>query len=310
MLPFCSGVFVAKPANGCGRIGDQRRRQLNTTVAPIGAHLNRRNAVRKVHLVCIDAQNDFCSPQGSLFVKGGDANVARTAKMIERLVDKLSDITVTMDSHRKIDISHPMWFVDEHGKHPNPFTMISVADLESGKWRTTQRSAQARTLAYLKALTAGGRYPHVIWPEHCLIGDEGHNLHPTLSAALHQWEQKRYAMCNVVTKGSNPYTEHFSAVAAEVPDPEDPSTQVNRAFVESLENDDIILLAGEALSHCLANTVRDVGSNFSDPKYIEKLVLLTDATSPVPTFEHYGDAFIKEMVAKGMKLSTTTDILS
>ncbi len=32
----------------------------------------------KVHLVCIDAQNDFTDPNGSLYVKGGDENVGRT----------------------------------------------------------------------------------------------------------------------------------------------------------------------------------------------------------------------------------------
>ena len=264
----------------------------------------------KVHLMCIDAQNDFTDPNGSLYVKGGDANVGRTAKMIERLLPKITEITTTMDSHRKIDISHPMWFLDEHGKHPAPFTMITAADLESGRWRTTQPSARKRTIAYLNALSATNRYPHVIWPEHCLIGDAGHNIHPTLSAAIHQWEEKRYAMVDVVTKGSNPWTEHFSAVQAEVPDPEDPSTQVNRRLIEALESADIILWTGEALSHCLANTFRDVVKNFSDPTYAQKMTLLTDATSPVPTFEKYGEDFIREMTAIGMKLSTTTDILS
>lgn len=266
--------------------------------------------MKKVHLMCIDAQNDFCDPNGSLYVKGGDANVGRTAKMVERLVDKLSEITTTMDSHRKIDISHPMWWLDEHGKHPAPFTMITPADVESGKWRTTQPSARARTLAYLKALDAGKRYPHVIWPEHCLIGDEGHNIHPTLLAAIHGWEEKRYAIHDVVTKGSNMWTEHFSAVQAEVPDPLDPSTQVNTGLVSALEAADVVLWTGEALSHCLANTFRDVVKNFSNPEYVKKMVLLTDASSSVPGFENYGDQFISEMRSKGMQLSTTTDILA
>ena len=263
-----------------------------------------------VHLVSIDCQNDFTDPNGSLYVHGGEQNAGRTAKMIERLINKISDITTTMDSHNIVDISHPVWFVDAHGKHPAPFTMITLADLESGKWRTTQIGAMKRTKAYLAALEATGRYPHVIWPEHCLIGDEGHNLHPTIAGAVHEWERKRYAVKNAVTKGSNPWTEHFSAVQAEVPDPEDPSTQVNRALVETLERADMILWTGEALSHCLANTFRDVVKNFSNADYVKKMVLLTDATSPVQGFEHYGDAFISEMRAKGMQLSTTTDILN
>jgi len=264
----------------------------------------------KLHLMCIDAQNDFTDPNGSLYVPGGDANVGRTAKMVERLIPKLTEITTTMDSHRKIDISHPMWWMDAHGKAPAPFTMITPADLESGKWTTRKPGARARTMTYLKALAATNRYPHVIWPEHCIIGDSGHNIHPTLAGAIHQWEEKRYALPNVVTKGSNAWTEHFSAVQAEVPDPEDPSTQVNRALVEAIEESDIILWTGEALSHCLANTFRDVVSNFSNPDYVAKMWLLTDATSNVPGFESYGSDFIRDMTAKGMKLSTTTDVLT
>lgn len=273
-----------------------------------------------VHVVCIDDQEDFVNPNGTLFVKGGDQNVRRGAKMINRLRDKITDITITLDSHRKVDISHPMWYLDEFGNKPLPITGVSLDKDESmvlthwptgkvSKGRTRAPGARKRTVEYLKALAATGRYPHTIWPEHCLIGDEGHNLSPVLSAAIHDWEERRYAMANVVTKGSNPWTEHFSAVKAEVPDPEDPSTQVNKHFVEIIENADLVVWLGEALSHCLANTFRDTVANFSDPAYIKKMYLCTDATSSVPGFEKLGDDFIREMKAKGMNLTTTTDFL-
>lgn len=275
----------------------------------------------KVHVVIIDDQNDFTDPNGSLFVKGGDQNVRRVAKMIDRLRDKISDIHMTMDSHHKVDISHPMWWVDEHGNKPGPITGVTLDASENFQfhnWITGAKSsgrpkvmsARARTTAYLKALTANGRYPHTIWPEHCLIGDEGHNINPVLAAAVHEWEEKRYAIANVVTKGSNPWTEHFSAVKAEVPDPEDPSTQINRGLIETLENADITVWVGEALSHCLANTFRDTVANFSDPSYIKKMWLATDATSSVPGFEKLGDDFIAEMKAKGMNTTTTTTFLA
>lgn len=259
----------------------------------------------RIHLLVIDPQNDFCDPQGSLYVSGAERDMDRLASMVERLGRKLASIHVTLDSHRKVDISHPMWFKDGRGRHPAPFTVITAADLERGAWTTTQPSGYKRTLAYLKALEASSRYPHVIWPYHCLIGDAGHNVWPKLASAIHEWEE-RFAMADFVTKGSNPWTEHFSAVQAEVPDPEDPTTQVNVALIETLEQADIVLLAGEALSHCLANTVRDVATKFADPRYTEKLVLLTDASSNVSGFEHYGDAFVREMTARGMRTSTTT----
>ena len=73
---------------------------------------------------------------------------------------------------------------------------------------------------------------------------------------------------------------------------------------------DVLVVAGEAGSHCLANTVRDIAAEFGDDSYVSKMVLLTDATSPVPGFEHFQDAFVQEMTARGMKLSTTIDFLS
>ncbi len=263
-----------------------------------------------IQLLVIDPQNDFCDPKhGSLHVPGAEADMDRLAKMIERLDGKLSDIHVTLDSHRKVDISHPIWWKDSKGAHPAPFTVITAEDLRTGVWTTTMPGAYDRTLAYLEALDTGGRYPHVVWPYHCLIGDGGHNVWPTLSDAVHAWED-RFAMADFVTKGSNPWTEHFSAVAAEVPDPTDPTTQVNAGLIRTLEDADVILLAGEALSHCLANTVRDIATHFADPKTIGKLVLLTDASSNVTGFEALGDQFVKDLTAKGMRTSTTTQFLA
>lgn len=264
----------------------------------------------RIHLLVIDPQNDFCDPNGALYVKGAEADIGRLSKMVNRLKGKLADIHVTLDSHRKVDISHPMWWKNSAGQHPSPFTGITAADVADGRWTTTQPGAFARSLSYLRALETGKRYPHVIWPEHCLIGDQGHNVFPALSATIHEWEQTRYALADFVTKGSNPWTEHFSAVQAEVPDPEDPTTQVNTGLIKTLEEADVVLLAGEARSHCLANTVRDIVTNFADPRYVSKLVLLTDATSDVPGFEKYGDQFLSDLTSKGMKTSTTVDFLA
>ena len=69
-------------------------------------------------------------------------------------------------------------------------------------------------------------------------------------------------------------------------------------------------MPGEAGSHCLANTVRDVANNFGDDSYVKRLVLLEDATSPVPGFEPFQTDFIKEMKARGMQISNTREFLS
>lgn len=263
----------------------------------------------QAEILIIDPQVDFCDPQGALYVPRADRDMARLANMVRRLTPKLGGIHVTLDSHHFVDIAHPIFWKDGGGHHPAPFTIITAADVEVGRWTTTQPGMYRRALAYVQALDKNGRYPLCVWPPHCLIGSPGHAVVPELFAALQYWE-RRFAMVDYVTKGSNPFTEHYSAVQADVPDPADPSTQINTALIQTLMNADLIAVAGEAGSHCLANTVRDVANNFGDDRLVSKIVLLTDATSPVTGFERFQDDFLHEMTARGMKLSTTSDFLA
>jgi len=115
-------------------------------------------------------------------------------------------------------------------------------------------------------------------------------------------------MVDYVTKGSNFWTEHYSAVKADVPDPTDPGTTLNWDLINTLKTADIIALSGEALSHCLANTVRDIADNFGEEN-ISKFVLLEDCSSSVTGFEKMGTDFIKEMVKRGMKVEKSTEFL-
>ena len=264
-----------------------------------------------LRILIIDPQNDFCDPRGTLPVPGADRDMVRLAEMIRRLKGKISDIHVTLDTHHYVDIAHPIFWVDSEGRHPDPLiTIISVDDVENGVWRTTNPQLQKRALEYVKSLRDNSRYALVIWPAHCLIGSWGYGVFPELLHSLIEWE-KDFCMVDYVTKGSNIYTEHYSAVQADVPDPQDPSTMLNTRLVQTLEEADIIALAGEALNFCLANTVTDIANNFGEEN-IKKLVLLKDATSPVPgkDFEPLSEIFLKDMTARGMQVSTTTDFLT
>ena len=263
----------------------------------------------KVHGLIIDPQQDFSSPGGALFVTGADDDMKRLARMVNRLGDRVDDYHVTLDSHRIVDIAHPIWWKNSAGVHPDPFTIITVADLDAGRWTTTNPGFFRRSYDYVKALENAKRYPLCIWPEHCLIGSEGHTIVPELLTALQSWERSVYGLLDIVTKGSNIWTEHYSAVKADVPDPTDPTTQINKALIQTLMEADLVFIAGEALSHCVANTVRDIASEFGDDSYVKKLVLITDASSSVPGFESMGDDFVREMTARGMQTATTNDFL-
>ena len=270
----------------------------------------------KVHLLIIDPQNDFCDPKGALYVQGAEKDMQRLSKMIIRVNKDLEDIHTTLDSHHLVDIAHPIFTIDSKGKHPSPFTIITNADVKAGVWRAYNPSYQQKFEEYVDALERNGRYPLCVWPPHCIIGSWGYGIYPELFNALLAWEERNFAMVDKVTKGSNFLTEHYSAVQADVPDPNDPDTMLNQKLIQTLAQADLVALAGEALSHCVANTVIDIADNFGEEN-IKKLVLLRDATSPVPNppgpgapnFVQMGEDFIIKMKKRGMKVSTTTEFM-
>lgn len=259
----------------------------------------------KAILLVIDPQESFCNPAGSLYVNGADKDMSRLAKMVNENAPLIDRINVTLDSHHVVHIAHPIWWTNFKGAHPDPYTIISVEDVETAKWRATNPEMQQWSLEYVKTLKDNGRYPLCIWPYHCLIGSAGAMVVPELFDAITNWE-KNFRLTNYVPKGSCIYTEHYSAVRADVEYSGDPTTMLNTPFINMLKTGLDILLAGEALDFCMANTVKDIANEFSEDE-VKKFVLLDDATSPVnaPGLEHLAQDFVDEMVAKGMRISTT-----
>jgi len=70
------------------------------------------------------------------------------------------------------------------------------------------------------------------------------------------------------------------------------------------------LISGQALDFCVKNTIADIANNFGDEN-IKKFVLLKDCSSSVnvPGLEHLGSDFVKEMTARGMRVTTSVDYL-
>ena len=255
----------------------------------------------------IDPQVDFCNPKGALFVTGADQDMVRLADFINANQQRISEIHCTLDSHQVVHIAHPIFWVNSKGDHPNPFTLITDEDVRNGMWRPFHPQLQGHAQNYVDTLKKNGRYVLCIWPPHCLIGSWGHSVVPAVSDALIAWETKTVNRVNYITKGSNFLTEHYSGVMADVPDDADPTTKLNTGLIDTLLEADEIWITGEALSHCVSNTCRDIANNFGDDN-IKKFVLLEDTSSSVPGFEQMGTDFIKEMVGRGMRLAKTTNL--
>lgn len=265
-------------------------------------------------LLVIDPQNDFCDlppapgATPSLPVAGADADLQRLAAFVRRHQGRLDQIVVTLDSHQRIDIAHPgFWQRGPGGKDGGqvlPFTPILAAQVRAGEFLPRDPAALPRTLAYLDALEAAGRYTLMVWPVHCQIGSWGHGIHAGLREALNDWEETRVRALRHVFKGMNPWTEHYSALLAEVPDPADPLTQLNTQLLGWLDEADRIVVAGEASSHCVKSTVEHLVQHLPRP---QRLTLLTDCMSPVHGFQPQQDAFFAAMRAAGVTLATSAE---
>lgn len=276
--------------------------------------------MERTDLLIIDPQIDFCepgdnsgTPRGALYVDNAEKDMTRVALLIKKYGKRINKIHVTLDCHHLLDIAHPAMWRDSNGNSPQPFTIFGSKEIKDGKWTPIFPSLRKRCTEYCEGLEKSGRYPLCIWPPHCLIGSKGNAVYPILFEALLEWEMMHKNNVNFVSKGSNPFTEHYSAVKAEVPDPEDPSTQLNTKLIQALMETDRILVAGEAGSHCVKNTVEDIADGFQDDSYVKKIILLEDGVSPVISpfvdFPAIQKQFIDNMKKRGMQTALTTDFI-
>ena len=268
------------------------------------------------HLLIIDPQNDFCDlpqalcPAGelpALPVAGAHADLRRLAAFVDVAGARLSDITVTLDSHQHLDIAHPGFW--QAGGAPVPaFTPITAAQVRAGRYLPRQASALPRVLAYLDELEARGRYTLMVWPVHCEVGSWGQAVHADLRAAYNRWEAHHLRSVRWVIKGANPWTEHYSAVQAEVPDAADPGTQLNQALLDHLGTATRLLVAGQASSHCVRATVEHLLQH--GRLAAERIALLADCMSPVPGFEAQAQQFFHAMRQAGVRVCTAAEALA
>jgi len=265
---------------------------------------------QNVHLVIIDMQVDFCHEEGSLFVPGAPDDLRRLIAFIYTYAPYISKITCTLDSHLPFQIFHPSWWADAAGNLPEPMTMITADDLRHEKWHPTVMHEYSAN--YVRQLEEQAKKKLMIWPYHVLVGSPGNALDPSLWTAVFWHSLARRTQPSWLPKGMLPQTEHYSAVQPEIPLPKQPQKGKNRAFLDSLAKADVVLVAGEAESHCVVETLEDIAAEFSDePGQLEKIYVLQDCMSPVqhPEVDFHAEALEKfdRLAEAGMHFIDSTD---
>jgi len=248
----------------------------------------------RIALVAVDVQNTFCTPGFELFVAGRSGTGAlddsrRLCDFVYRNLRAITQVVVTLDTHQAFQIFHAPFLVDAHGRHPDPYTLVTPDDVVSGRWRIDARAAETVGLehpdehlpAYAEALAAGGKYDLTVWPFHAMLGGIGHALVSAVEEAVFFHSIARRSQTRFEVKGESALTEHYSALGPEVVHGARGETlgARNTALVERLLGFDAVLVAGQAKSHCVAWTIDDLLRDA--PEMAPRLYLLEDCSSAV-----------------------------
>jgi len=272
---------------------------------------------KKIHLLIIDAQKDFCFPEGTLYVGGRSGTGAiddnrRTAEFIYRNMSVITQITPTMDTHVPYQIFFPSFWVDQDGNPLLPHDVITgdLTIMRFGKavGKASPNPAVAGFLCngnlpwlqkqaefYCKKLEEGGRYQLYIWPEHCIMGGDGHVLAGVIQEARMFHSYVRQMQSEPEIKGGNPLTENYSIFAPEVLVRFDGQAlaQKNTRFIKKMM-DGKVIAAGQAGSHCVKSSLEHFLEEImaQDPSLAKNVYVPSDLTSPVAVPNPAGGFFV------------------
>lgn len=274
---------------------------------------------RKVALLIVDMQWDFVHPTGNLCVPGSQDDLARLVSFIYRNSEEISSVFVSLDTHHEYQIFFPSWWkYMDADERLAPFTLVQLnqkqeaIDANTGRRVLPLIDPRWSLGSYLPQLKTKAQKDLMIWPYHCIEGSMGHNLMPALSEALAFYSAARLSQVNRLIKGTCPQVEHYGIFAPEVEYPKHPNGGINTAVLDMIATHDLIYVAGEAKSHCVLETMKQLVSYFGNqPEVLRKIRFLADCTSsvvhPAVDFESLAKTELKTMGRKGVQLVTSTD---
>ncbi|AKJ06336.1 hypothetical protein ATI61_105674 [Archangium gephyra] len=270
----------------------------------------------------IDVQVAFCQPEASLFVPGAVEDSQRTLRWLYANLDRITGLVFSLDTHRVFQVFHPAWWQDAEGRNPPPMTVITSADIRSGKWRPTRYAEESR--AYCERLEATGKYVLTVWPYHALLGGLSHALLPAMMEASLFHSVARDAQTRFEVKGEEPLTENYSVLSPEVTElPGRKVGKFNQELFDHLLTFDRVYVFGQAKSHCVLSTLMDLRKHIeaTDRSKMGRIHILEDAMSPVPAppldplppgldFPRVANEAMRTFREAGMKVVRTTDPLA
>jgi nicotinamidase-related amidase len=274
----------------------------------------------RIHVLSIDNQLDFCHPDGTLYVAGRSGtgaidDSARIAAWTYRNLARITEISDTLDTHFPIQIFYATMWLGPNGETLQPHSLIVPDKSHTGKpedarllnmdlagnviyegvvpnpaisqWlcNSNYEWLRKQVAFYAWQLVNDGKYTLYLWPPHCMLGSAGH-----ASVGVIHEAHAFHSYCRLIqswkeVKGGNPLTENFSVLKPEVLLRWDgqPLAQKNVSFIKKLISSDIVVVHGQAGSHCVRSSIDDLLDEImaADPNLARKVYILRDCTSAV-----------------------------
>ena len=229
----------------------------------------------RVLFLAIDVQQDFMD-NGALGVPGAHGDVERITQFIYNNMDKIANIAVSIDTHTPHQIFHPCWWIDENGNNPAPYTAITLADLDSGKWRAVINPSASRD--YVEHLEKDGKKTLVVWSYHCLQGTTGAALENQFANMVYFHSVAKKAVTQRLVKGQDPMSEMYGIIKPEY----DTKNYINIDFLNKLEKYDKIVICGEARDFCVYESLKQMLDYYKDnTTVLQKVYILEDCMSAI-----------------------------
>lgn len=247
----------------------------------------------QVIVVAIDPQQDFMD-NGALGVPGSHNDIENFARFIYNNMNGISSLAISIDTHIPQQIFHPCWWINKNGDNPAPFTIITAADIDNGTWEAAFYPKQSHE--YVKKLQEKAKKDLCIWPYHCLQGTTGSAVENQFANMAYFYSVAKRSIVHRLVKGQDPLSEMYGIIKAEY----DPKNRVNKAFLDTLEKYDKIIFGGEAKSHCVLESIRQILEHYENRTDItSKVYVLEDCMSDIPgfekvsadTFQHFKDKY-------------------
>ncbi len=267
--------------------------------------LSSKKDLKKVCLLIIDPQYDF-EDYGTLAVKGAIEDFKRLLRFAYKYIDKITRIMLSLDTHSLFHVFSKICWQDKNGKYVDPYTAITKEAVDNGEYIPVMYPDTYRK--YVKGLKECSKQELMIWTLHCLEFTKGWLPEQELVKLIYFHEALRRSRPLGIEKGQGPYSEMYGIFKEEYP--KGGVQKVNTNLTKAIADYDMIIIGGEAKSHCVIESVKQFLEVYSDkPDITSKVYFLMDCCSCISGCEDRTNAELLELQKKyNINLVNSTDL--